>query len=62
MSEPGKHVVDVWGEKIEISVHRKYKTVWIAVGQYKGERIEVKDRSERAAAMAWKEAARYKGG
>jgi hypothetical protein len=51
----------VWNEGWKITVYQKSKTVWIAVGDYRGERIEVKGSSERSAIAAWKEAARYRG-
>jgi hypothetical protein len=58
MSSEGTIKVDVWGKSYEIRVYQKSKTVWIAVGEYKGERIEVKGRSSRSAVMAWRDAAR----
>jgi hypothetical protein len=54
-------VVKVWEKPIEITVYRKTKTVWIAIGEYMGERIETKGSSQSSAAAQWKEAARYKG-
>jgi hypothetical protein len=56
-----KTTVNVWDEPHEITVNQKSKTVWIAVGEYMGQRIEVKGRTESQAASAWREAARYKG-
>lgn len=53
--------VDVWGKPHEISVYQKTKTIWIAVGEYMGERIEVKGRTESQAARTWQDAARFKG-
>jgi len=58
---PVERTVIVWGKPETVSVHRKSKSVWIAVGDYMGERIEVKDRSPTAAAKWWAEAARYRG-
>jgi hypothetical protein len=37
------------------------KTVWIAVGDYMGQRIETKGSSRGAAIKRWTEAARYRG-
>jgi hypothetical protein len=54
-------VVTVWNKSYEITVYRKSETVWIAVGEYGGERIETRGPSERTAAARWREAARYKG-
>jgi hypothetical protein len=51
----------IWDEPHEVQVYQSSKSVWIAVGEYMGERIEVKDRSESTALKRWKDAARYKG-
>ena len=56
-----QRTVYAWDKPYVISVHQKSKSVWIAVGDYMGERIEVKDRSATAAAKRWAEAARYRG-
>jgi hypothetical protein len=56
-----KTSVMVWDKSCEITVYRKSKTVWIAVGDYLGEQIETKGSTQRAAAAQWREAARYKG-
>ena len=53
--------VKVWGRDIEITVYQKSKTVWIAVGEYMGQRFEVKGRSANSAANLWRDAATYKG-
>ena len=49
------------GKPYEISVYRKSKSVWIAVGDYMGVTITVQDRSEGAAIKRWREAAEYRG-
>ncbi len=56
-----EHKVTVWNKPYTISVYQKSKTVWIAVGDYMGERLEAQGRSESTAAHRWSEAARYKG-
>jgi len=56
-----KLIVNVWNKPHEIDVYQKSKSVWIAVGEYMGERLEVKGRTESQAANNWREAARYKG-
>jgi hypothetical protein len=56
-----KHTVMVWDQPQEVTAHRKSKSVWIAVGEYMGERVETKAASESAAVARWREAARYKG-
>ena len=53
--------VKVWDKPHAITVYRKSKSVWIAVGEYMGERLEVKGRTESQAMNNWREAARYKG-
>jgi hypothetical protein len=57
----GKHTVFVWSEPCTVTVHRRYKTVWIASGQYKGANITVQDQTEGAAVKRWQEAAQYWG-
>jgi hypothetical protein len=53
--------VGVNGRLHTITVIQKSKTVWFAVGDYRGERIEVKGTSAKNAAKYWVEAARYRG-
>lgn len=53
--------VVVWGKPQEVTVSMKSKTVWIAVGDYMGKRVETKGASEGAAVKRWKEAAEYSG-
>ncbi|MBY5812902.1 hypothetical protein [Rhizobium leguminosarum] len=55
------HKVEVWGRMVEVSIHQSSKSVWVAVGEYMGQRVEVKGRSSGAALSLWKDAARYKG-
>ena len=55
------HIVKVWDEPHEVSVRQKSKSVWIASGDYMGKPLQTQDRSESAALMRWREAARYKG-
>ena len=56
-----KHTVLVWDKPQEVTVYQKSKSVWIAVGEYMGKRIETKDSSEGAAVKRWREAAQYRG-
>ena len=51
--------VSVWAIPHVITVHQKSGTAWVAVGDYRGERIEVKGSSANVAAK-WVEAARFK--
>lgn len=55
------HTVKVRDRPYEVSVHQKSKTVWIAVGEYEGHRIETEGRTESQAIASWREAARYRG-
>ncbi len=50
--------VNVWGEPFVIRVYEESKTVWIAQGDYVGERIEVKGSTATSAAALWEKAAR----
>jgi hypothetical protein len=43
----------VLGKPQVVNVQRKYKSVWIAVGEYRGRRIQVKERTESEAVAAW---------
>jgi hypothetical protein len=60
MQNPMTTLVKVWDKPHEITVYQRSKTVWIAAGDYMGERIESKGSSQSAAAAHWREAARYK--
>ncbi len=55
------HHVEVWGKPYTVITRQKFKSVWIAVGEYMGETIRTEDRSKGAAVKRWKERARYKG-
>lgn len=57
-----EHTVQVWDQPQQVTVYQNSKSVWIAVGTYMGERVEVKGRSETQAIGNWREAARYRGG
>ena len=54
-------VVEVWETDFEITVYQKSKAVWIAVGQYKGKRLQTKGPTRQSAVARWREAARYRG-
>jgi hypothetical protein len=58
---PVQQTVHVHDEKIEITVHQKSKSVWIAVGDYMGKPLEGKGSSAKSAASAWADAARFMG-
>jgi hypothetical protein len=53
--------VEVWKKTYTISVYQKSKSVWVAVGDHMGERLEAQGRSESTAKNRWCEATRYKG-
>ena len=46
---PMERTVSIWDNPNTVSVYRKSKTVWIAIGDYIGKHIEVRDQSERRA-------------
>lgn len=56
-----EHIVQVWDRPYQITVYQKSKSVWVAVGTYMDQRVEVKGRSESQAIASWRAAARYKG-
>ncbi len=53
-------MVFVFGEPHPVTVEQKSKSVWVAVGEYKGESIQAQDQSEGSALAGWREAAEYK--
>ena len=53
--------VMVWERPQRVTVHQKSKSVWIAVGDYMGQRVEAQGSTQGAAVKRWKEAAQYKG-
>jgi hypothetical protein len=53
--------VMVHGERYDVTTHHKSKSVWIASGEYMGERKSTQDQSEGAAIRCWREWAEYKG-
>lgn len=55
------HIIKVWADDVEVSVHQKSRSVWIASGTYLGEHIEAKGRSEINAIANWRETARHRG-
>jgi hypothetical protein len=57
-----EHTVTVWNERCSVTVYQKSKSVWIAVGDYMGQRIESKGSSAGSALTAWKSTATYRGG
>ena len=57
-----EHTVEVWGKSYAVMTNQKYKTVWIAVGEYMGETIQTQGRTKATAIKRWKERARFKGG
>jgi hypothetical protein len=54
-----ERTVHVWAIPHVITVYQKSETVWVAVGDYRGERIEVTGASANVAAK-WVEAARFR--
>jgi len=56
-----QQTVMVWDKPHDITVYQKSKSVWIAVGDYMDQLIEVKGLSPSSAAKSWVAAARYRG-
>jgi hypothetical protein len=56
-----KHTVIVCSEPYTIEFYRKYKSVWVASGDYRGTTITVQDQMEGAAVKRWRETAEYRG-
>jgi hypothetical protein len=54
-----ERIVHVWAIPHVITVYRKSETVWVAVGDYMGERIEVEGSSANVTTK-WVEAARFR--
>jgi len=52
--------VAVWDKPQVVDVYRKSRSVWIAVGDYMAERLEVKGLTESTAINRQREAARYR--
>ena len=57
-----EHPVTVDGTPCTLIVYQRSKSVWIAVGYYMDQRIEIKESREIAAIEHWIEAAKFKGG
>ena len=56
-----EHKVTVWSQSHTVSTYQKSKSVWVAVGDYMGERIETKGTSVGSVLTAWKNTATYRG-
>jgi hypothetical protein len=55
-----QRTVHVWAIPHVITVYQKSGTMWVAVGNYGGERIEVEGSSAEVAVKYWGDAARFK--
>ena len=56
-----ERTVKVWGKDYTVRVEQKLKTVWYAVGEYRGETLGEKGQTRGAALKAWAERAKYRG-
>jgi hypothetical protein len=56
----GTYSVSIGSKTYEVTVYQRSKSVWIATGDFMGETLKVKDRSQTTALSAWREAARYR--
>src|SRR5689334_7251096 len=61
MYQSMKRTVRVWDKQYEISSYQTSKSVWVAVGEYEGRRVEVKGSSASSAAKHWQATAHYWG-
>jgi hypothetical protein len=53
-----ERMVMVWGEPQTVTVYQRSRTVWVAIGDYMGNAIDVKGSSERRVLKLWMDAAR----
>src|SRR5207247_6438821 len=60
MAKTSQRAVSVWGRSQTVTVNRISKSVWIVVGDYQGDRIEMQGSSQLSALSRWQEAARGK--
>jgi hypothetical protein len=56
-----EHTVIVWGASVPVTVAQRSKSVWVAVGEYMGQHLEVKSSSEGSALKLWRSTAEYRG-
>jgi hypothetical protein len=56
-----EHAVTVGNTRLTVTVYRKSKSVWVAVGDHLGDPLRVQGKSEGAAIERWREAATHKG-
>ena len=56
-----EHIIKVHEKPNKVVARQKSKTVWVAVGYFLGERIEVAAATESSVLAAWHEAARSRG-
>jgi hypothetical protein len=54
------HNIEVRSKTYVVAIRRKFKAVWIATGNFKGQVIEALGRNEDFAASAWRSASRYR--
>ncbi len=57
-----ERIVIVAGRRDVIDVYRKSRALWIAVGEHRGRRIEIKGRSKAAVVAHWRATAQCDGG
>jgi len=55
-----KIIIRVGHNPYEVTVYQPSEGEWIAVGEFKGERLEVKGRSDTHVAGVWREAAKHR--
>ena len=52
--------VDICGQRCTVQVYPMGKTVWLAVGEYVGQRVRTRGATPIKAAKAWRKAAELK--
>ena len=57
----GEHTVSVWDRPYTVTLRQRKKFAWVAVGDYRGRRIEARDQTAGTALKRWQESAIYKG-
>jgi hypothetical protein len=56
-----QHTIHVGDASCVVNLYRLSRQVWVVVGEYARNRIEVKRSGKNAAIAAWREAARHQG-
>jgi len=55
-----KQSIEIRDQRCAIEVHRMGKTVWLAVGEYVGQRVRATGTTAQKAAKAWRKVAEFR--